>query len=57
MYLSFSLDDSYTPATLAVLAGTGPIDMQDIRILTIEKPEGWVTFDVCVEPNEDGVGL
>ena len=57
MYLSFSLDDSYTPATLAVRAGTGPVDMQDVRILTIEKPEGWVTFDVCVEPNEDGEGL
>ena len=22
-----------------------------------EKPEGWVTFDVCVEPNEDAERL
>ncbi|KAH9933669.1 APC10-domain-containing protein [Epithele typhae] len=57
MYLSFALDDSYTPATLAVRAGTGPIDMQDIRFLTIEKPDGWVTFDVCIEPNDDGEGF
>ena len=57
MYLSFPLDDSYTPATIAVRAGTGPVDLQDVRILTIEKPDGWITFDICVEPNEDGDGL
>ena len=57
MYLSFPLDDSYTPATIAVRAGTGPVDLQDVRILQVEKPDGWITFDVCMEPNEDGDGL
>lgn len=57
MYLSFPLDDSYTPSTIAIRAGTGYGDLQDIRILTIEKPDGWITFDVSMEPNEDGEGL
>ncbi|KAH9838789.1 APC10-domain-containing protein [Rhodofomes roseus] len=56
VYLSFPLDDSYTPATLAVRAGTGPTDLQDVRIVTLEKPDGWITFDVSAEPNEDGDG-
>ncbi|KAI0709842.1 APC10-domain-containing protein [Earliella scabrosa] len=57
MYLSFPLDDSYTPSTIAVRAGTGNLDLQDVRILSIEKPDGWITFDVCLEPNEDGDGF
>ncbi|TFK19695.1 anaphase-promoting complex, subunit 10 [Coprinopsis marcescibilis] len=55
--LKFSQDDSYTPSTLAIRAGTGPSDLQDVRVVTFEKPEGWITFDVSSEPNEDGDGL
>lgn len=47
--LSFLLDDSYTPSTLAIRAGTGPSDLQDVRIANLEKPEGWITFDVSSE--------
>lgn len=57
IYLNFSSDDSYTPSTLAIRAGTGPSDLQDVRVVTLEKPEGWITFDVSSEPNEDGDGL
>jgi len=56
LYLSFPLDDSYTPATVAVRAGTGPSDLQDVRVVTLEKPDGWLTFDVSAEPNDDGEG-
>ncbi|KIM84772.1 hypothetical protein PILCRDRAFT_817568 [Piloderma croceum F 1598] len=55
--LSFPLDDSYTPSTLAIRAGTGPSDLQDVRVATLEKPEGWITFDVSSEligDEEDG---
>ncbi|EPQ54131.1 galactose-binding like protein [Gloeophyllum trabeum ATCC 11539] len=57
IHLSFPLDDSYTPATLCVRAGTGMNDLQDIRIITLDKPDGWITFDVTTEPNEDGDGF
>ncbi|KAH9848426.1 anaphase-promoting complex subunit 10 [Lenzites betulinus] len=55
--LCYPLDDSYTPANMCIRAGTGPVDMQDLRIVSLDKPNGWVTFDVCLEPNEDGEGL
>ena len=58
VYLSFPLDDSYTPSTLAIRAGTGPSDLQDVRVATLEKPEGWITFDVSSEligDEEDGL--
>ncbi|KAK0204593.1 anaphase-promoting complex, subunit 10/DOC domain-containing protein [Desarmillaria ectypa] len=57
IYLSHPLDDSYTPATLAIRAGTGSTDLQDVRIITLDKPDGWLTFDISSEPNDDGDGL
>lgn len=30
------------------------MDLQDTRVLSLEKPDGWFTFDVSVEANEDG---
>ncbi|PPQ96241.1 hypothetical protein CVT26_005568 [Gymnopilus dilepis] len=55
--LNFPQDDSYTPSTLAIRAGTGTSDLQDVRVVTLDKPDGWITFDVSSEPNEDGDGL
>jgi anaphase-promoting complex subunit 10 len=57
IYLNYLSDDSYTPSTLAIRAGTGPSDLQDVRVVTLDKPDGWITFDVSSEPNEDGDGL
>ncbi|PCH42609.1 anaphase-promoting complex subunit 10 [Wolfiporia cocos MD-104 SS10] len=57
IYLSFPADDSYTPATIAVRAGTGASDLQDVRVVTLEKPDGWITFDVSGEPGEEGEGF
>ncbi|KDR79057.1 hypothetical protein GALMADRAFT_244814 [Galerina marginata CBS 339.88] len=57
IHLNFLQDDSYTPSTLAIRAGTGPSDLQDVRVVTLDKPDGWITFDVSSEPNEDGDGL
>ncbi|KAI0353809.1 anaphase-promoting complex subunit 10 [Trametes cingulata] len=57
IYLNYPLDDSYTPANMCIRAGTGPVDMQDLRIVSLEKPDGWVTFDICLEPSEEGEGF
>jgi anaphase-promoting complex subunit 10 len=54
--LSYSQDDSYTPNTVCVRAGTGLSDLQDIRVVSFEKPTGWLVFDVYMEPTEDGEG-
>ncbi|OJA15143.1 hypothetical protein AZE42_04692 [Rhizopogon vesiculosus] len=51
---SVGQDDSYTPLTLTIRAGTGPSALQDVRVASLEKPDGWITFDVSSEPDEDG---
>ncbi|THH11023.1 hypothetical protein EW145_g931 [Phellinidium pouzarii] len=54
LHLSFPLDDSYTPSTLCLRAGTSLSDLQDIRVVTLDKPNGWISFDVSAELNEEG---
>ncbi|OJA15149.1 hypothetical protein AZE42_04694 [Rhizopogon vesiculosus] len=54
IYLSWLQDDSYTLSTLAIRAGTGPSDLQDVRVASLEKLGGWITFNVSSEPDEDG---
>jgi anaphase-promoting complex subunit 10 len=57
LYLSYKFDDSYTPAALSVRAGTSPGDLQEVRAVTLDRPDGWITFDVSAEPTDDGEGL
>jgi anaphase-promoting complex subunit 10 len=57
IFLSYRLDDSYTPAALSVRAGTSPGDLQEVRAVTLDRPDGWITFDISAEPSEDGEGL
>jgi Anaphase-promoting complex, subunit 10 (APC10) len=57
IFLSYRLDDSYTPAALSVRAGTSPGDLQEVRAVTLDRPDGWITFDVSAEPSDDGEGL
>lgn len=54
LHLSYQCDDSYTPATLCIRAGTGLSDLQDVRLVTFQQPDGWLLFDVYMEPSEDG---
>ncbi|KAH9995743.1 anaphase-promoting complex subunit 10 [Russula vinacea] len=46
LFLSYKFDDSYTPAALSVRAGTSPGDLQEVRAVTLDRPDGWITFDV-----------
>lgn len=57
IYLRWSQDDSYTPSTLAIRAGTGSSDLQDVRMATLEKPDGWITFDVSSELDDDATSF
>lgn len=38
-------------------AGTSPGDLQEVRAVTLDRPDGWITFDVSAEPGDDGEGL
>jgi anaphase-promoting complex subunit 10 len=40
-----------------VRAGTSAGDLQEVRAVTLDRPDGWITFDVSAEPGDDGEGL
>ncbi|KAG8970542.1 anaphase promoting complex subunit doc1 [Tulasnella sp. 419] len=58
VYLNYQADDSYTPTKLLIRAGTGLHDLQDIKVVSMDQPQGWIQFDVGLEPaNEEGTAL
>ena len=51
VYLSHKKDDSYTPEKMGIRAGTSLRDLQEVRTVRFEKPEGWIEFAVSSEDN------
>jgi len=47
--LNILADDSYTPIKLLIRAGTSLYDLQDVKTVTMDRPTGWITFDVGAE--------
>jgi len=50
--LNISLDESYTPSLLQIKAGTSISDLQEVRQVTLDKPDGWVDINLY-EPGQD----
>ena len=44
--LNILADDSHTPVKLLIKAGTSLYDLQDVKTVTMDKPTGWITFEV-----------
>ncbi|TIA76236.1 hypothetical protein E3P77_00148 [Wallemia ichthyophaga] len=44
IYFDHGLDDSYTPKTLSIRAGTYLGDLQEIRHIELNQPRGWHHF-------------
>ena len=44
IYFDHALDDSYTPKTLSIRAGTYLGDLQEIRHIELNQPRGWHHF-------------
>lgn len=38
------MDDSYTPKTMSIKAGTHLGDLQEIRFIDLNTPKGWYHF-------------
>lgn len=47
--LNIVADDSYTPIKLLIRAGTSLYDLQDVKTVSFDKPQGWIAFDVGAE--------
>jgi anaphase-promoting complex subunit 10 len=46
IYVDYKIDESYTPKKLSIRAGTTHHDLEEIRVLHLDKPSGWVRIPV-----------
>jgi anaphase-promoting complex subunit 10 len=44
LYVDFKLDESYTPAKIAIKAGSGFHDVTEVQTLDLQEPVGWITI-------------
>lgn len=42
VYTDFKLDESYTPSKISVRCGTNFNDLQEIEVVDLQEPNGWV---------------
>lgn len=47
---SFKSDESYTPQQISIRIGNGYHDLQEIQVVDLREPEGWVRIPVAFPP-------
>lgn len=47
LYVNYKQDESYTPNKLSVRAGTNLHDLQEIDVIELMEPEGWLSIPLC----------
>eukprot|EP00026_Physarum_polycephalum_P015671 Phypoly_transcript_16406.p1 GENE.Phypoly_transcript_16406~~Phypoly_transcript_16406.p1 ORF type:complete len:192 (+),score=18.04 Phypoly_transcript_16406:189-764(+) len=52
IYANYALDESYTPSLVSIKAGTTNHDLQEIKLLPIKEPTGWIHIPL-VGPNNE----
>lgn len=55
IFVDIGLDDSYTPQKISIRAGTYHGDLQEVKAIDLDKPRGWVHFQLgnSVEGEEE----
>lgn len=53
-YLDYKLDESYTPKKLSVRAGTTFHDLEEVHLLELEEPNGWIYLPIGKIANHGG---
>ena len=51
LYGSYKVDESYTPSCISVRIGTCLHDLQEIHVVDLKEPDGWVTINLVKPPN------
>lgn len=46
LYTDYKLDESYTPSRISIRSGTNFNDLQEIEIVELNQPTGWVVVPV-----------
>merc|ERR1719281_538834 len=47
LYTSYKIDESYTPACISVRIGTAQHDLQEIQVVDLKEPDGWITIHLA----------
>ena len=58
-YLDYSLDESYTPKRIGIKAGVTFHDLEEIKVIEMNEPVGWITVPLyaAVDPLDDDLEL
>eukprot|EP00929_Paragymnodinium_shiwhaense_P113367 TRINITY_DN81647_c0_g1_i1.p1 TRINITY_DN81647_c0_g1~~TRINITY_DN81647_c0_g1_i1.p1 ORF type:complete len:197 (-),score=27.41 TRINITY_DN81647_c0_g1_i1:139-729(-) len=43
LYTSYKIDESYTPSCISVRIGTAHHDLQEVQIVELKEPDGWIS--------------
>ncbi|KAJ5078125.1 anaphase-promoting complex subunit 10 [Anaeramoeba ignava] len=46
IYIDYTLDESYTPVSLAIYSGTFHHDLKEILKIHLKNPKGWCSWDL-----------
>ncbi|KAJ3401767.1 Anaphase-promoting complex subunit 10 [Chytriomyces hyalinus] len=46
IYFDYRQDESYCPSKISIRAGSTPQDVQELHLLELEEPIGWISVDL-----------
>eukprot|EP00439_Symbiodinium_sp_Y106_P049281 s2345_g6.t1 len=46
-YVCFKIDESYTPSRISVRIGTAHHDLQEVQVVELKEPDGWITIPLA----------
>nr|XP_018900999.1 PREDICTED: anaphase-promoting complex subunit 10 [Bemisia tabaci] len=46
IYTDYKMDESYTPSRVSIRAGTNFNDLQEVEVVDLNEPSGWVTIPI-----------
>lgn len=50
IYLNYRSDESYTPQQISVRIGSSHHDLQEVQVVDLREPEGWIRIPLAVPP-------
>lgn len=54
LYLSYKADESYAPSEIVVRSGTTFHDLVEVKSVSLNKPEGWITINLTNDSPDEG---
>lgn len=52
IYTSYKVDESYTPSCISVRIGTSHHDLQEVQVVDLKEPDGWIVVPLAGLRNE-----